>query len=52
MTHEQIVASGIYYYSSSPHLEDEGLAFRRARDEESDYPSILDYSYDRPPPGL
>ncbi|CAM6129023.1 unnamed protein product [Calypogeia fissa] len=40
MFHEQIIASGIYYYSTSPWLEDHGLQFRRARDFVNDYRAI------------
>ncbi|CAM6129025.1 unnamed protein product [Calypogeia fissa] len=51
MSHEQIIASGIYYYFTSPWLEDHGLEFRRERDEDNDFPQIMeynlgDYSYD------
>ncbi|CAM6096020.1 unnamed protein product [Calypogeia fissa] len=51
MHYEQIIASGIYYYSTSPWLEDHGLEFRRARNEGKDFPQFLeydlaDYSYD------
>jgi hypothetical protein len=42
MPTEHIVASVIYYYQSSPFLEDDGLAFRRERDEEADFPNIMD----------
>jgi hypothetical protein len=51
MPTEHIVASVIYYYQSSPFLEDDGLAFRRERDEESDFPGVMDYTQDDPPPG-
>ncbi|KAL3691666.1 hypothetical protein R1sor_005317 [Riccia sorocarpa] len=40
MSHERIVASGIYYYSTSSCLKDGGLEFRRERDEDTDYPQI------------
>ncbi|KAG6542148.1 hypothetical protein Mapa_016450 [Marchantia paleacea] len=46
MSHEHIYATGIYYYSTSPFLKDGGLEFRRPRDQESDYPAIMDYSWD------
>ncbi|KAL7748569.1 hypothetical protein RI367_005980 [Sorochytrium milnesiophthora] len=38
MTHESIMASGIYYYDCSPDIKDKGLSFRRARDAEADFP--------------
>ncbi len=51
MFHEHIIASAIYYYSASSSLIDPGLAFRRARDTEEDFPSAMEYSQDTPPPG-
>lgn len=36
MVHERIVASAIYYYESSPLIEDQGLSFRRMRDDDGD----------------
>ncbi|KAL2622542.1 hypothetical protein R1flu_002747 [Riccia fluitans] len=44
MSHEHICATGIYYYSTSEFLQDAGLEFRRERDPESDYPSVLEYN--------
>jgi len=44
MSHEHIIASGIYYYSASPFIMDKGLSFRKVRDE--DY---SEYSRDEPP---
>lgn len=38
MPHELIVATGVYYYECSPHLQDEGVAFRRDRVQSDDYP--------------
>jgi hypothetical protein len=31
MSHENIIASGIYYYHTSAHLTGEGLMFRRRK---------------------
>ncbi|KAL3691664.1 hypothetical protein R1sor_005315 [Riccia sorocarpa] len=45
MSHECIVASGIYYYSTSSYLKDSGLEFRRERNEYKDYPSIAEYHW-------
>ncbi|KAL3691665.1 hypothetical protein R1sor_005316 [Riccia sorocarpa] len=45
MSHERIVASGIYYYSTSSCLKDGGLEFRRERDEETDYPQVDQYDW-------
>ncbi len=42
MPTEQIIASAILYYESSPVLEDDGLMFRRERDEENDFPGYND----------
>ncbi|KAF4566608.1 hypothetical protein EYR36_012039 [Pleurotus pulmonarius] len=39
MPHEQIVASAIYYYQADPEIHDQGLSFRRRRDNDSDFPS-------------
>lgn len=33
MTHEHILVSALYYYSTSPHLEDQGLSFRVEDDD-------------------
>ncbi|KAL3691659.1 hypothetical protein R1sor_005310 [Riccia sorocarpa] len=44
MSHERIVASGIYYYSTSSCLNDSGLEFRRERDEKIDYPQYDHYA--------
>jgi len=44
MSHEHIIASAIYYYSTSPNVRGPGLSFRRLRDEENDFPSIMEYS--------
>ncbi|KAL2622356.1 hypothetical protein R1flu_002561 [Riccia fluitans] len=45
MSHERIVASGIYYYSTSSCLKDGGLEFRRERDEYEDYPQTDQYDW-------
>ncbi len=45
MPTEQIIASAILYYESSPLLEDDGLMFRRERDEENDFPGFDDCTY-------
>ena len=37
MTHEHILASVLYYYSSSPSLKDTGLAFRADGGYSDDY---------------
>ncbi|KAF4599576.1 hypothetical protein EYR40_006671 [Pleurotus pulmonarius] len=42
MPHEQIVASGIYYYDTDLEIKDRGLSFRRRRDED-DFPSKQEY---------
>jgi hypothetical protein len=42
MPTEMIVGSAIYYYSSSPFIEDDGLAFRKERNIESDWPTYMD----------
>jgi hypothetical protein len=48
MSHEQIIGSWIYYYSSSEHMEDAGLSFRRKR-VHGDYPEYV-HTTDTPPP--
>ncbi|KAL7751174.1 hypothetical protein RI367_003379 [Sorochytrium milnesiophthora] len=37
MQHENIVASGIYYFDRSPHIRDSGMSFRRRRTH-ADFP--------------
>lgn len=43
MSHEHIIASGIYYYSTSPWLKDAALEFSRYRDENTDFPQLMEY---------
>ncbi|KAG6552151.1 hypothetical protein Mapa_006253 [Marchantia paleacea] len=45
MSHEHIVATGIYYYSTSAFLRDGGLEFRRERNEEEDYPQVDQFDW-------
>ncbi|KAL3691358.1 hypothetical protein R1sor_005009 [Riccia sorocarpa] len=45
MSHEHIFATGIYYYSTSEVLRDAGLEFRRQRNQDTDYPSVMEYSW-------
>ncbi|BBN14876.1 hypothetical protein MPTK1_6g15240 [Marchantia polymorpha subsp. ruderalis] len=45
MSHEHIVATGIYYYSTSACLRDAGLEFRRERNEEEDYPQVDQFDW-------
>ncbi|KAL4268889.1 DUF4246 domain-containing protein [Pleurotus pulmonarius] len=45
MPHEQIVASAIYYYEADPSVNDQGLSFRRRRDE-TDFPNTEDYRHE------
>ena len=40
MSHERILVSALYYYSSSPHIEDLGLSFRTERESIEDYKDI------------
>ncbi|KAL3691663.1 hypothetical protein R1sor_005314 [Riccia sorocarpa] len=44
MSHERILASGIYYYSTSSCLRDFGLEVRRERSEFLDYPQMDQYN--------
>ncbi|BBN14296.1 hypothetical protein Mp_6g10480 [Marchantia polymorpha subsp. ruderalis] len=46
MSHEHIFATGVYYYSTSPCLNDGGLEFRRPRDQDTDHPAIMHFSSD------
>ncbi|KAJ7680683.1 hypothetical protein DFH06DRAFT_1315428 [Mycena polygramma] len=46
MPHERIVASTIYYYDTDPAIVDEGLKFRRGREEETDFPSTAEFRHE------
>lgn len=44
--HERIAASVIYYYDTDEAIFDAGLSFRRIRTDESDFPSVHEFSHD------
>ena len=47
MTHERILVSALYYYSSSEHLKDSGLAFRADAGYTDDYGPGSERSWER-----
>jgi hypothetical protein len=44
--HERVAASAIYYYETDSDILEDGLALRRLRDPQSDFPGVDDYHHD------
>eukprot|EP00051_Salpingoeca_urceolata_P016212 m.214080 g.214080 ORF g.214080 m.214080 type:complete len:523 (-) comp18617_c0_seq3:3901-5469(-) len=50
MSHEHIIASGIYYYETSEGVQDNGLSFRRGLHENEEESIVMAYRHEEPPP--